>query len=166
MKVINKTRTDVVSKNVSQGCHKIRKSKIRKATLTLHSIKGVLCDFRSYLVLKKMHFHNISIRRNFIKIFYLMLECARKNLVKCDLLWPLVSFSTLWNMSVFHNVSIHIDSSYKIRNSTKNRKTFTNLEIRVTLCDLQWPLGIYFIKWKSYVCIMLAFISSFDTIRS
>ena len=52
----------VVHKNVSQSCHKIRKSESKKVQQRLYSIKVVLCVRHTLLFSKNnLHFHNISI---------------------------------------------------------------------------------------------------------
>ena len=50
-----KTRIKFIHKKVSQGCHKIRKSKSKKDTQSLlHSIKVVLSDLKSYSILRNI----------------------------------------------------------------------------------------------------------------
>ena len=64
-----KTKAKIVHKNVSQSCHKIRKSESYKVTHHLHSIKVVQCDIsKSYFILRKICNFILVLDEIFIKI--------------------------------------------------------------------------------------------------
>ena len=67
---------EVVHKNVSQGCHEIRKSEIKKATKPLLRVKVVLCDLKSYFILRKSYIFKILVGIQLIN------EYAGKNLAE------------------------------------------------------------------------------------
>ena len=68
-----KTSAKVVSKNVSQCYHKIRKSESMKAMQTFLRIKVILCDFINFCIINILQ----KLYQN-----WLINECARKNIAK------------------------------------------------------------------------------------
>ena len=122
----------------------------------LHYIK-VVFEVTTHLM-KILRFHNISIYNFFFYQNLLINECARRILAYK---WPSMTFEVILHLikkKFWHSyrVLVRLDSKQKIY----LRKSWV-LNLKMTVCDLQWPLSSYSYLWKSYIFILLAFIYFF-----
>ena len=134
------------------------RSESKKAKQTLHSIKVVLFDLKSYIL------RNICIFR--YKVHYNTLVKSR--LCKRQM-------SSLYNANVvfvqgkcrlcisqslfFHNVQRHLFLQ-SINKTNRRKSKFLNK--KVIVCDLEWPLRSYLILWKICIFTILLFIEIFN----